>query len=182
MPPEQFQVRGERERRGPCPVQLAWHRGGRCARKQLGSGGAGLRSVSGISRRGLTERDLAGFPALSSSEVHVAVVCGAADPPAGSVTPDVPPTVWPQAASESHTLPALSPRHPVLRGLEIGQPRLAPRWGKGAAGGGSSPGSVLVPRVRGWNQKERERKPLLVWARAPCGWIWWFPSIKFVFF
>lgn len=42
------------------------------------------------------------------------MACGADDPPAGSVTPNVLPAVWPQAAPEIHTLPALSPRHPVL--------------------------------------------------------------------
>lgn len=83
------------------------------------------------------------------------MICLADDPPAGSMTPDVPRTVCvATVASEIHNLPALPPLPPSSAGgREIEWPLLALRRGedcsrevvcKGTAGGSPSPGPVLV--------------------------------------
>lgn len=106
-------------------------------------GSEGLRSGSGIGHRGLTEQELAEPQALSYSEVHVAVACGADGPPAGRVTPHVPPTVRPQAAPAVHTLPACPPP-PCSVGALATPASPCAAVGRGQqAGGGSSRGLCL---------------------------------------
>lgn len=181
-----FTVRGERESRGPCPVPLARRGGGQCAGKQRGlecRPEVRLGHELAGSHWALPERELAESQGLSCSEVHVAVFCGADDPPAASMTPNMLPAVWPQAASEIHTLPALSPRHPVLpEGLRSDSRSLHCGGATGRQEAVLPQGLCLSPEcVAGIRRKERGNRSWFG-QELPGDGIWWFPSIKLVFF